>query len=213
MARVDTYIEGLFAPSDPDLDACLAESNLAGLPVIHVSPNQGKLLHLIAKMRGARRILEIGTLAGYSTIWMARALPAEGRLITLEFSPAHADVAQKNFERAGLADKIDIRIGPAADTLVRMTGEEPFDLVFIDADKEGYPRYLELVMPLSGPGTVILADNVVQEGRVADEHPDDETAEAIKAFNRLIAEDPRLDSIIVPLFRDELDGMSISVVR
>jgi predicted O-methyltransferase YrrM len=213
MARVDTYIEGLFAASDPDLDACLAEANLAGLPVIHVSPNQGKLLHLIAKMRGVRRVLEIGTLAGYSTIWMARALPAGGRLVTLEFSPLHADVARKNFERAGLADKIDIRIGPAADTLVRMTGEDPFDLVFIDADKAGYPRYLELVMPLSRSGTVILADNVVQEGRVAEEHPDDETAKAIKAFNRLIADDPRLDSIIVPLFRDELDGMSISVVR
>ena len=213
MARVDTYIEGLFAASDPDLDACLTESRLAGLPVIHVSPNQGKLLHVIAKMRGVRRILEIGTLAGYSTIWMARALPAGGRLITLEFSPAHADVARKSFERAGLADKIDIRIGPAADTLVRMTDEDPFDLVFIDADKAGYPRYLELVMTLSRPGTVILADNVVQEGRVADAQPDDETARAIKAFNRLIADDPRLDSIIVPLFRDELDGMSISVVR
>jgi predicted O-methyltransferase YrrM len=213
LARVDTYIESLFGLSDPDLDACLEDASRAGMPVIQVSPNQGKLLYLIARMRAPRRILEIGTLAGYSTIWLARALPAGGRLITLEFLPLHAEVARKNLERADLGAKVEVRLGPAADTLAAMRNEEPFDLIFIDADKAGYPRYLELVLQLSRPGTVILADNVVQEGRVTEAQTDDETVNAIKEFNRLLAAHPRLDSIIVPLYRNELDGMSISVVN
>src|SRR5262249_18512019 len=140
MASVDAYVESLYGKSDPVLDTCLASEHEAGMRLINVSPNQGKLIYLIARMCGVRRILEIGTLAGYSTIWMARALPLDGRLVSLEFVPLHAEVARRNIERAGLASKVEIRVGPAADTLRKMTGEAPFDLVFIDANKSGYPE-------------------------------------------------------------------------
>jgi predicted O-methyltransferase YrrM len=213
MASVDAYVEKLYGRSDPALDACLQSEHDSGMRIINVSPNQGKLIHLIARMCGARRILEIGTLAGYSSIWMARALPADGKLISLEFVPLHAEVARRNIERAGLASKVEIRVGPAADTLRTMAGEAPFDLVFIDANKSGYPEYLELVLGLSHPGTVILADNLIREGDVLADRSDDTDTAAIMVFNRLIAEHPRLDSTILPMYRDKLDGMSISVVR
>ena len=164
-------------------------------------------------MAGARRILEIGTLAGYSAICLARALAEDGKLITIEFVRAHAEVARKNLERAGLAHLADIRVGDAGEVLQSMSQEPPFDLIFIDADKPGYPKYLELVLPLSHPGTVILADNLIRHGEVTGETPGEASVEAIRVFNRMLADNPRLDSTILPLFRDNLDGMSISIVK
>ena len=217
LTRVDAYIEGLFGKADPALAAALQDAALAGLPAIQVSPGQGRLLRMIAQMAGARRILEIGTLAGYSAIWLARALPEDGKLVTIEFVPAHAEVARKNLERAGLGHLADIRVGDAGEVLQTMSQEPPFDLIFIDADKPGYPRYLELVLPLSHPGTVIMADNLIRQGEVMDETPGDASLEAIRVFNRMLADNPRLDSTILPLFRDSfsanLDGMSISIVK
>ena len=156
LGQVESYIENLFGLSDPALEECLRDALAAGLPAIQISPSHGKLLHLIAKIAGARRILEIGTLGGYSAIWMARALPPDGKLVTIELSPAHAAVARKNLQRAGLEHVVEVRIGDAVEVLSAMTSEAPFDLVFIDADKPGYVKYLGLAMKLSRPGTVIL---------------------------------------------------------
>ena len=173
-------------PGEPALEAAQEASAAAGLPAISVSPPQGKLLYLLACIQGARSILEVGTLGGYSTIWLARALPDGGRLVTLELSPVHAAVAHANIERAGLLDKVDLRIGPAADAMRRLIEDrhEPFDFVFIDADKTGYPEYLTLALRLSHPGTVIVADNMVRDGAVADP-----TSE-IRAFRRCAATIP-----------------------
>src|SRR5215472_18000749 len=158
---VDRYIADLFIASDPALDAALADSEAAGLPSINVSPVQGKLLHMLARLQGARNILEIGTLGGYSAIWLARALPAGGRLITLEANPKHAEVARANIARAGLTDVVDLRLGKAIETLPQLAAEKlgPFDLIFIDADKPGYPDYLFWALELSQPGSLIIADN------------------------------------------------------
>jgi len=215
IGRVDRYIEELFVPNDPVLSENLQSAEAAGLPAINVSPVQGKLLYLIAKMTRASRVLEIGTLGGYSTTWLARALPRQGRLVTLEKDPHHAEAARSNLQRAGVHKLVEIRIGRAADSLRRMidSGESPFDLVFIDADKLGYVEYLELALRLSHPGTVILADNVIRNGRVLDENPLDENARGAKTFNQMIAAHPRLESLIMPIFRKKLDGLSISVVR
>lgn len=215
IARIDSYIEQLFVPRDVTLTQGLADAEAAGLPAINVSPNQGKLLYLLARMARARRILEVGTLGGYSTTWLARALPHDGVLVTLELDQRNAEVARRNLERSVLGVAVDLRVGAAADTLRRMIAarEEPFDLVFIDADKPGYVTYLELALELSRPGTVILADNLVRHGQVLEDAPEDESARAAKAYNALIASHPRLESIIVPLVRDTVDGMSISIVR
>jgi len=213
--RIDAYIEELFTPSDPVLSRNLADAEAAGLPAINVSPNQGRLLYLLAKIVGATRILEIGTLGGYSTTWLARALPDGGRLVTLELEPKHAAVARRNLERAGVASLVDIQIGPAADSLracIR-SGVDPFDLVFIDADKSGYPEYLELALELTHPGTVILADNVIRHGLVLDPHPADASDAGARAYNQAIARHPRLESLILPILRDRVDGLSISRVR
>lgn len=214
-ARVDGYIETLFAPSDAALEQSLRDLEAAGMPEISVSPAQGKLLQLIARMSGARRVLEIGTLAGYSAIWLARALPSGGRLISLEVDAAHAAVARRNIERAGLSTIVDIRLGAAADSMRRLIDarEQPFDLIFVDADKQSYPEYLDLSLALSRPGTVILADNVIRSGRVMEDAPSDANVRGAKAFNQALAANPRLDSVIVPVFRQKLDGMSISIVR
>ena len=214
IARIDSYIEQLFVPRDLTLTQGLADAEAAGLPAINVSPNQGKLLYLLARMARARRILEVGTLGGYSTTWLARALPHDGVIVTLELDQRNADVARRNLERSVNGVAVDLRVGAAADTLRRMIAarEEPFDLVFIDADKPGYVTYLELALELSRPGTVILADNLVRHGHVLEDAPEDESARAAKAYNALIASHPRLESIIVPLVRDTVDGMSISIV-
>ncbi|MEU1230580.1 O-methyltransferase [Streptomyces sp. NPDC005828] len=193
---VDHYFTETIAPADEALTAALADSTAAGLPEIAVAPNQGKLLHLLASVQGARNVLEIGTLGGYSTIWLARALPADGRLITLEYSPAHADVARANIARAGLDKIVEVRTGAALDTLPQLEteGAGPFDLVFIDADKINNARYVAWALKLSRPGTVIVVDNVVREGRVATPHPDDPAITGTREMFDLIAAEPRLDA-------------------
>src|SRR5215470_8127834 len=177
---VDEYVNDLLIGSDPALEAALEASTAAGLPAIAVSPPQGKLLHLLARAMGARKILELGTLGAYSTIWMARALPADGKLITLEYDPKHAEVARGNIARSGLASKVEIRLGRAMDTLPQLTTVAPFDLIFIDADKVGYPEYFKWALKLSRVGTVIIADNIVRKGAVADPSSDDENVLAVR---------------------------------
>jgi predicted O-methyltransferase YrrM len=216
VARIDEYIERLFVPEDPALSQNLKDAEAAGLPAINVSPNQGKFLYLIAKIAGASRVLEVGTLGGYSTTWLARALPASGKLVTLELDPHHAEVARQSLQAAGLdAAVVDIQIGPAAGRLQKMidSAEPPFDLIFIDADKSSYVKYLDLGVSLSRPGTVIIADNLIRNGRVLEDHPDDPNAQGVKAFNLAIASNPRLESILLPIFRAKIDGLSISIVK
>lgn len=212
---VDRYIETLFVEEDPILAQAVTDAAAEGLPQIQVSPSQGKALYLIAKMCGARRVLEIGTLGGYSTTWLARALPETGRVITLELDRKHADVARKNLDRAGIGSRVTIEVGPAAETMQRMIDrrEKPFDLIFIDADKPGYSRYLDLSVELSRLGTVILADNLIRDGAVMDANVEDENARAARVFNAKLAAHPRLESIIIPFVKTRVDGMSISIVR
>ncbi|MEB2524917.1 O-methyltransferase, partial [Burkholderia multivorans] len=197
--RVDAYFSATLVPSDDVLDAALAASEAAGLPAINVAPNQGKLLQLLATIRGARRILEVGTLGGYSTIWLARALPPGGRLVTLELNPAHAAVATQNIARAGFADVVSVVVGSAKDSLARLIaeGEAPFDFIFIDADKDNNRAYLDAALKLSRPGTVIVVDNVVRRGRVAD--PDNRDPDVVgvrEGFARIVAE-PKLTTTAV----------------
>lgn len=193
-AAVDAYlVEALLAP-DPALDQALADSHAAGLPAINVAPNQGKLLMLLAQMVGARRILEIGTLGGYSTIWLGRALPADGELITLEYDPKHAEVARRNIARAGLAAQVEVKVGAAIDTLPSLTG--PFDVCFIDADKASNPDYFTWALRLSRPGAVIVVDNVVREGRVVDADGD-ANIQGIRRMNAMIAAEPRVSASAV----------------
>ncbi len=212
LGDIDAYVEGLFAPPDEVLEAALRESRLAGLPEINVSPNEGRLLQLFTELVGARRILEIGTLGGYSAIHFARALPEEGTLISLEIDERHAEVARANVERAGLSGKVEVRVGDARKLLAALVenGEGPFDLVFIDADKEGYPEYLEWTMRLSRPGSLILADNTVRGGSVLD--PQDGSARATREFNERVAGDSRLSGIVLPLIRERIDGITIARV-
>jgi predicted O-methyltransferase YrrM len=185
---VDGYIAEHLLPADAALDAAVADSVAAGLPPISVTPNQGKLLQLLARMQGARSILELGTLGGYSTIWLARALPAGGRLITLEAEPRYAEVAQANIARAGLSELVELRVGPALQTLPELhaEGAGPFDLIFIDADKQNYPGYFEWALRLSRPGTLIVGDNVVRDGAILDPDADDPTVgnEGIRGVRR-----------------------------
>lgn len=191
---VDRYFSDLFVAPDRALDEALAASDAAGLPPINVSPCQGKLLALFARMIGARRILEIGTLGGYSTIWLARALAPGGRVVTLEVDPRHAEVARGNFERAGVSNVVDLHLGKAVDTLARLRadGAGPFDVIFIDADKPSYTDYLTWSLALSRPGTVIIADNVVRGGRVADAASTDAAVQGVRRFNAAVAADTRL---------------------
>jgi predicted O-methyltransferase YrrM len=212
---VDAYIEDLFLPPDPPLEAALAESTAAGLPTIAVSPVLGKLLMLLARVQGARRILEIGTLGGYSTIWLARALPPGGRLVTLELSPHHAAVARANLERAGLAGRVEVRVGPAAEGLAALATEaaEPFDLIFIDADKPGYPAYLEGSLRLARPGTLIIADNVVRDGKVVDPANDDPNVRGAQRFNERLAADPRVEAVVLQTVGSKgYDGLALARV-
>ena len=192
-ADVDRFFQDV-VQADEALDAALHDADAAGLPSISVSPAHGKLLHLLVRIRGARRVLEIGTLAGYSTIWMARALPAGGRLITLEFEPKHAAVAQANLERAGVGDRVEIRIGPAIETLRAMQGQpsEPFDLTFIDADKVSTIPYFEAALTLSRPGSLIIVDNVVRSGGIADASNSDPSVKAMRAFTEHLAQERRV---------------------
>ncbi|GMV99166.1 MAG: O-methyltransferase [Candidatus Hydrogenedentota bacterium] len=213
---VDRYIEGLFVPADPVFEAALDAAHRGGLPEIQISPVQGKFLYLLAKLTGAKRILELGTLAGYSTIWLARALPAGGRLITLEYSEHHATVARANIARAGLAGCVEILTGPALDSLPKLAerSEAPFDLVFIDADKNNYPGYLDWVLRLVRPGGLILSDNVVRDGNVLNENSADESIQGIRTFNAALATHPRCESIILQQVGTKgYDGLAIARVR
>jgi len=188
---VDEYITQMLVPPDPVLDAALAASDAAGLPAIQVTPNQGKLLHLLARLQGARRILEIGTLGGYSTIWLGRALPADGRLITLEADSRYAEVARANISRAGLDATVDLRVGRAQETLPQIAAEGgAFDLTFIDADKQSIPEYYRLARKLSRPGSLIIVDNVVRDGRVIDAGSHDPDIRGIRRFNEILAAEP-----------------------
>jgi len=213
--KVDRYIESLFVPPDPVLEYNLANAVSAGLPEIQVSPNQGKLIYLFAKMLRPKRILEIGTLGAYSTTWLARALEPGGKLITLETNPQHAKTARENLAHAGLTQTVEVIANDAHASLRSMiaSGEKPFDVIFIDADKPSYSAYLALVLQLSRTGTLILADNVIRNGRVMADHPDDDNARGARQFNADLAANPRLESIILPIFRDKFDGLAVSLVR
>ena len=215
LTRIDEYVEELFAPLDKVLARNLEASRAADLPSINVSAAQGKLLYVLARMAGARRVLEVGTLGGFSTTWLARALPRDGVVVTLEVDPAHAKVARRNLEGAAPDVTIDLREGDAAASLQAMItrGEPAFDLVFIDADKQRYVKYLELALQLSRPGTVILADNVLRHGAVMDEATDDPSVSGARAYNAAIASHPRLESIVLPILRETVDGLAISIVR
>ena len=192
--EVDVYIEGLLVPPDPVLEAAIKATTDAGLPLHQVAPNQGKLLAVLARAIGARRILEIGTLAGYSTIWLARALPPGGSLLTLEADPAHAEVARANLARAGLAGVVEVRIGRGLDTLPQLAaeGRGPFDLVFIDADKPSYTAYLDWAIRLARPGSLIIADNVVRNGAVTDAGSEDPRVQGVRRFMTAVAAEPRV---------------------
>jgi predicted O-methyltransferase YrrM len=213
--EVDDYIASLLIPPDAALDGALKASDEAGLPSINVSANQGKLLMLFARMLNARNILEIGTLGGYSTIWMARGMAEGGRLITLEYEAKHAEVATANLVRVGLSDRVEIRVGRALETLPKLVdeGRGPFDLVFIDADKQGYTEYLEWSMKLSRRGTVIVADNVVRNGAITDEASSDEMVQGIRRFNRALAAEKRVSATEIQTVGSKgYDGLAIATV-
>jgi predicted O-methyltransferase YrrM len=214
-SAVDSYLSENLVPSDPVLDAALQASADAGLPPISVSPSQGKLLHVLARAQGARKILEIGTLGGYSAIWLARALPPGGRLITLEAEARHAEVARANLAHAGLADVAEVRVGPAQDTLPQLhaAGDGPFDLIFIDADKAGYPDYLAWSLRLSRPGSVIIADNVVRDGAVADSASTDANVQGVRRFIEMMAAEPRVSATAIQTVGSKgYDGFALAVV-
>lgn len=212
LLRIDAYIEELFAPPDPALEGALRRSRAVGLPEIQISPTEGKLLRLLAEIAGARRILEIGTLGGYSTIHLAGALPEEGLLVSLEVDERNAGVARENIAEAGLESVVEVRVGDARELLAWMfeEGEGPFDLTFIDADKGGYPEYLEWALRLSRPGSLILGDNAIMGGSVIE--PEEGSAQAIRQFNERLAQDPRLSAIVLPLIRGRVDGLAIARV-
>ncbi len=213
---VDRYIEDRLLPPDPVMEAVLEASAAAGLPAIQVSPAQGKLLMLLARAQGTRSILEIGTLGGYSTIWLARALPDGGRLITLEADPKHAEVAAANFARAGLAHLIDLRVGLALDTLPQLAaeGRGPFDFIFIDADKLPYADYFAWAIKLSRPGSVIIADNVVRDGAVLDAGSDDPGVRGVRRLNEFLAADPRVSATAIQTVGSKgYDGFVMALVN
>jgi predicted O-methyltransferase YrrM len=212
---VDAYISGLLVPEDPALEFALRESAAAGLPAIQVSKTQGKLLHLLARAHGARNILEVGTLGGYSTIWLARALPPGGRLVTLEYEPRHAEVASRSIANAGFSKNVEVRVGRAQDTLPVLAAQKrgPFDFIFIDADKQGYPEYFAWAMKLSRPGSLIVADNVVRNGAVADEASTDTSVLGVRRMNEMVAREPRVSATIIQTVGSKgYDGLMVALV-
>ncbi|HYQ62824.1 O-methyltransferase [Actinophytocola sp.] len=209
--EVDDYVSGLLIGRDEALDKALEASDRAGLPPINVSPNHGKMLNLIARIHGARRILEFGTLAGYSAIWLARALPADGELITLEADPRHAEVARGNIATAGLADRVEVKVGKALDTLPTLDGT--FDLFFIDADKVNNPRYFQWSLDHSRPGSVIIVDNVVRGGLVLDGESTDPSVVGTRELGTLIAKEPRVSAAVIQTVGSKgYDGFALVVV-
>lgn len=214
--EVDRYITDLIVRPDAALQEALDASSAAGLPPIHVSPNEGKLLHILARLVEARNILEIGALGGYSTIWLARALPTGGRLITLEADRTHAQIAGRNLRRAGLGDVVEVIVANALDTLPRLAEDNrgPFDLIFIDADKTNYPAYLSWALRLARVGTLIIADNIVRKGAVADAASSDPLVQAVRRFNELLATDPRLTATVLQTVSGKgYDGFAIALVN
>jgi predicted O-methyltransferase YrrM len=212
---VDEYICGQLVPSDPVLDHVVASSAAAGLPPIAVTPNLGKLLYLLAKIRGAQKILEIGTLAGYSTIWLARALPPGGRMITLEADPKHAEISQSNIAQAGLSQTVEVRLGSALDLLPKLEAEKsgPFDLIFVDAEKRDNPDYFVWSLKLSKPGNILVFDNVVRDGAVIDPANTTPSVEGIRRFNELVAAEPRVTATAIQTVGSKgYDGFAIALV-
>ncbi|GAC1423647.1 MAG: O-methyltransferase [Ktedonobacteraceae bacterium] len=212
---IEQSITHLFAAEDEGLQYALTAAKAAGLPPIQISPIQGKFLQLLATMCHARNILEIGSLAGYSGIWLARALPVGGRLLTLEIDPKHADIVRNAFATAGVGDRTEVRVGKALDTLPTLTSEAPFDLVFIDADKPPYPQYLEWALRFTRPGSIIVADNTIRNGdRLRDPAQlTSETEKAVAQYNRNVAQNPRLQSLAFAMDDDYTDGFTVAVVR
>jgi len=214
--EVDAFLDAQFVGADEVLQAAVQASRAAGLPSIQVSPTQGKFLMLLARSIGARRILEIGTLGGYSSIWLARGLPPGGRLVSCELQAAYASVARANLQRAGLAALAEVRVGPASATLAALIAERvvPFDLIFIDADKSAYPDYLAAALQLSHPGTVIIGDNVVREGEVLDARSTDSAVRGVRRFLQLLATDQRLCATALQTVGEKgHDGFSLAIVR
>jgi predicted O-methyltransferase YrrM len=214
-AAVDRYVNDLFIGTDPNLDAVLGASMAAGLPAIHVSAPQGRLLQLLARMQGAREILEVGTLGGYSTIWLARALPTGGRLITLEIDPRCAEVARANFARVGLTAVVELRLGPAYESLAQVASENrgPFDLIFIDADKERTPEYFTWALKLSRQGSVIIVDNVVRNGAIIDAASDDPRVQGVRRFNEQLAAETRVSATVIQTVGSKgYDGFALALV-
>lgn len=214
--QVDDYIRNLVGSEDEILKAADASVKEANIPPISVSANQGKFLQVLAKTCNAKKILEVGTLVGYSTIWMARALPKDGKLISLEFEPLHARVAKKNIERAGLSNIVDIRIGKAIDLLplLEKNNEGPFDMIFIDADKPPYTEYFQWALKLSRPGTLIVADNVIRDGKVMDPKSTDDTVQGARRFNEFLSKTPGVTATIIQTVGSKMhDGMALAVVN
>jgi predicted O-methyltransferase YrrM len=201
------YLAALFAPEDATLLALREEADRSGLPPISISPDEGRLLQVLLRAVGARRVLEVGTLGGYSAIWMARALPPGGSLLTLEIDPGYAEFARRHLARAGVGDRVEVRVGRALDLLPALDGER-FDAVFLDADKEPLPTYFDWALRLLRPGGLLIADNALWGGRVLDDRVDDEATRAVREFNRRLATDPRVTGIVVPTH----DGVGIGVV-
>ena len=210
---IDRELQVRFAPEDDALRGSIARAQAEHMPAIQISPLQGKLLQVLAMACGARTILEIGALAGYSGVWLARALPPNGKLISLEISPRHAEIVRATFAAAGVSDRAEVRVGSALDLLPTLVPEAPFDLIFIDADKENYPHYLDWAIALSRVGSLIVADNVIRAGRVFQVPPPDADDGGAAAYNHKLLEHPRLVSVVFPNDDDGMDGFAVSVVR
>jgi predicted O-methyltransferase YrrM len=211
--RVDAYLTELLVGHDPGLEQAVADQNDAGLPAIEVAPVNGKLLHLVARMSGARRVLEIGTLGAYSTIWLARGIPGDGVVVTIEAEPRNADLARVNLERAGVGGKVEIRVGRAADVLPTLDGDDPFDLVFIDADKESNTIYLDWAARLGRPGTVVMVDNTVRGGEVANPATENPQIIGVQRGLEMLGRDPRFDATAIQtLDAKGYDGIAIALV-
>jgi predicted O-methyltransferase YrrM len=214
--KVDHYISQLLAPEDEVLQQTIKSLDEAGMPQISITANQGKFLQIIAMMNGAKKILELGTLGGYSTIWMARALPADGKIVTVEFDPHHASVARKNIENAGLLAKVDLRVGKASEVMQQLkeAGETNFDLIFIDADKPPYKEYFEAALDLARAGAVIICDNVIREGKVLDENSSDDRVAGVRRLNQMLSENTKVTATILQTVgAKEYDGMAIAFVN
>jgi predicted O-methyltransferase YrrM len=214
--KVDRYITERLIPHDTVLEKALVANQHAGLPAYDVSPTQGKFLNLLAQMKGAKRILEIGTLGGYSTIWLARALPSDGKLVTLELDPVHAQVATANIAHAQLSELVELRVGDALEQLAQLDDEgvEPFDLIFIDADKPNNPNYLKWALHFSQPGTVIIGDNVIRDGEVINEGSQDPRVQGVRQFYDLLAEEPRISATAIQTVGSKgYDGFVLGIVK